>query len=86
MTISIMNSRTFARDTTAIKRAAMQGSVKEYYRLTEQSGGPGLLQAMQGIAAPEDVVLDLPERAKCAELELLRRIPWGGQPKLRFFG
>lgn len=89
MTIATMNSRTFARDATAIKRAAMQGPViitergkpalavlciEEYYRLTGQTGGPSLLQAMQGIAAPEDVVLDLPERAGGAEL--LRRIPY----------
>ena len=85
MTIATMNSRTFARDATAIKRAAMQGPViitergkpalavlciEEYYRLTGQTGGPSLLQAMQGVAAPEGVVLDFPERAG-----LLRRIP-----------
>lgn len=88
MTIATMNSRTFARDATAIKRAAMKGPViitergkpalavlciEEYYRLTGQTGAPSLLQAMQGVAAPEGVVLDFPERAGGAGLQ--RRIP-----------
>jgi prevent-host-death family protein len=88
MSIATMNSRTFARDAAAIKRAAQQGPViitergkpalavlhiDEYYRLTGQTCGPSLLQAMQGVAAPPGVVLDLPERANGAVL--LHRIP-----------
>lgn len=88
MTIATMNSRTFARDAAAIKRAAQQGPViitergkpalavlhiDEYYRLTGQTGGPSLLQAMQGIAAPEGVVLELPERSGPAHA--MRRVP-----------
>lgn len=77
MTIATMNSRTFARDAAAIKRAAQQGpviitergkpalavlNIEEYYRLTGQTGGPSLLQAMQGLPASEEVDLELPER------------------------
>ncbi len=77
MTIATMNSRTFARDAAAIKRAAQQGpviitergkpalavlNIEEYYRLTGQTGGPSLLQAMQGLPASEEVELELPER------------------------
>lgn len=87
MTIATMNSRTFARDAAAIKRAAQLGPViitergkpalavlciDDYYRLTGQIGGPSLLVSMQGIAAPEDVELDLPERAGGSSV--LRRI------------
>ena len=83
MTIATMNSRTFARDAAAVKRAAQQGPViitergkpalavlciEEYYRLTGQTGGPSLLQAIQGVAAPQDVVLDLPQRTDGAGL------------------
>ena len=78
MTIATMNSRTFARDAAAVKRAAQQGPViitergklalavlciEEYCRLTGQTGGPSLLKAMQGVDAPEGVALGLPERA-----------------------
>ncbi len=83
MTIATMNSRTFARGAAAIKRAAQQGPViitergkpalavlciEEYYRLTGQTGGPSLLQAMQGVTAPKGVALDLPARAGGAGL------------------
>ena len=79
MTIATMNSRTFARDAAAIKRAAQQGpviitergkpalavlNIEDYYRLTGQTGGPSLLQAMQAIDAPAGVELELPERAQ----------------------
>lgn len=88
MSIATMSSRTFARDAAAIKRAALQGPViitergkpalavlciDDYYRLTGQTGGPSLLQAMQGVGAPQGVVLDLPERAGGAGL--LHRVP-----------
>lgn len=88
MTLATMNSRTFARDAAAIKRAAQQGPViitergkpalavlhiDEYYRLTGQTGGPSLLQAMQGIAAPEGVALELPERSGAAQT--MHRVP-----------
>lgn len=78
MTIATMNSRTFARDAALVKRAAQQGpviitergkpalavlNIQEYYRLTGQVDGPSLLQAMQAVAAPEGVELELPERA-----------------------
>lgn len=78
MTIATMNSRTFARDAAAVKRAAQQGPViitergtpalavlciEDYYRLTGQTGGPSLLQAMQALQAPEGVDLELPVRA-----------------------
>ena len=78
MTIVTMNSRTFARDAAAVKRAAQQGPViitergtpalavlciEDYYRLTGQTGGPSLLQAMQALEAPEGVDLALPTRA-----------------------
>lgn len=78
MTIATMNSRTFARDAAAVKRAAQQGPViitergtpalavlciEDYYRLTGQTGGPSLLQAMQALQAPEGVDLELPARA-----------------------
>lgn len=81
MTIATMNSRTFARDAAAVKRAAQQGpviitergtpalavlSIEDYYRLTGQTGGPSLLQAMQALDAPEGVDLDLPARAGAA--------------------
>jgi prevent-host-death family protein len=87
MTIATMNSRAFARDAAAVKRAAQQGPViitergkpalavlciEEYYRLTGQTGGPSLLQAMQGVAAPEGIALALPARAGGAGL--LRRM------------
>lgn len=83
MTIATMNSRTFARDAAAVKRAAQQGPViitergkpalavlriEDYYRLTGQTGGPSLLQAMQSVAAPQGVELELPERATGAGL------------------
>lgn len=88
MAIATMNSRTFARDAALVKRAARQGPViitergkpalavlhiEEYYRLTGQTGGPSLLQAMQGIAAPEGVELELPERDGAADA--MRRVP-----------
>jgi len=78
MSIATINSRTFARNAAAIKRAAQQGPViitergkpalavlriEEYYRLTGQAGGPSLLQAMHAIAAPQGVELELPERS-----------------------
>lgn len=81
MTIATMNSRTFARDAGAVKRAAQQGPViitergtpalavlciEDYYRLTGQTGGPSLLQAMQALQAPEGVELELPARAGAA--------------------
>lgn len=81
MSIATMNSRTFARDAAAIKRAAQQGpviitergkpalavlNIEDYYRLTGQVGGPSLLQAMQAIAAPAGVELELPGRAEAA--------------------
>ena len=88
MTIATMNSRTFARDAALVKRAAQQGpviitergkpalavlNIEEYYRLTGQTGGPSLLQAMQAIAAPEGVALELPARTGAAAMQ--RRIP-----------
>ena len=88
MTIATMNSRTFARDAALVKRAAQQGpviitergkpalavlNIDEYYRLTGQTGGPSLLQAMQAIAALDGVTLELPVRAGAAAME--RRIP-----------
>lgn len=81
MTLVTMNSRTFARDAAAVKRAAQQGPViitergtpalavlciEDYYRLTGQTGGPSLLQAMQALEAPEGVHLELPARADAA--------------------
>jgi prevent-host-death family protein len=81
MTIATMNSRTFARDAAAVKRAAQQGPViitergtpalavlciEDYYRLTGQTGGPSLLQAMQALQAPEGVDLALPARDDAA--------------------
>lgn len=78
MSIATMNSRTFARDAAAIKRAAQQGPViitergkpalavlriEEYYRLTGQTNGTSLLQA---IDAPAGVELGLPVRAEAA--------------------
>lgn len=81
MSIATMNSRTFARDAAAIKRAAQQGPViitergkpalvvlhiEEYYRLTGQTNGPSLLQAMQALEAPAGVELELPVRAEAA--------------------
>lgn len=81
MSIATINSRTFARNAAAVKRAAQQGPViitergkpalavlriEEYYRLTGQAGGPSLLQAMQGIAAPQGVALELPVRSSGA--------------------
>ncbi len=77
MSIATMNSRTFARDAAAVKRAAQQGpviitergkpalavlNIEDYYRLTGQTGGPSLLQALRAIDAPADVVLNLPVR------------------------
>ena len=88
MTISTMNSCTFARDAALVKRAAQQGpviiteqgkpvlavlNIEEYYRLMGQTGGPSLLQAMQAIAAPEGVALELPVRTMAAAMQ--RRIP-----------
>ncbi len=81
MSIATMNSRTFARDAAAIKRAAQQGpviitergkpalavlNIEDYYRLTGQTGGPSLLQAMQAIHAPAGVELALPGRTDAA--------------------
>ena len=81
MTIATMNSRTFARDAAAVKRAAQQGPViitergkpalavlciQEYYRLSGQTSGPSLLQAIQAIEAPAGVELELPGRANAA--------------------
>ena len=92
MTIATMNSRTFARDAALVKRAAQQGPViitergkpalavlhiEEYYRLTGQSGGPSLLEAMQGITAPDGlgdgVMLELPIRSEASAIQ--HRIP-----------
>lgn len=78
MTITTINSRTFARNAAVIKRAAQQGPViitergkpalavlriEEYYRLTGHADGPSLLQAMQSIAAPHCVELEVPARS-----------------------
>ena len=88
MTIATMNSRTFARDAALVKRAAQQGpviitergkpalavlNIEEYYRLTGQTGGPSLLQAMQTLNAPAGIVLELPGRG--AGADLLHRVP-----------
>lgn len=92
MSIATMNSRTFARDAAAVKRAAQQGpeiitergrpalavlKIKDYYRLTGQVGGLSLLQAMQGVDAPLGVELPLPERAGVASVT--QRIPALGE-------
>lgn len=81
MSIATMNSRTFARDAAAVKRAAQQGpviitergkpalavlNIEDYYRLTGQTGGPSLLQAMQAIDSPAGVELTLPGRTDAA--------------------
>ena len=96
MSIATMNSRTFARDAAAVKRAAQQGPViitergrpalavlkiEDYYRLTGQEGGPSLLQAMQEVDAPLGVELPLPERAGAASVA--QRIPEFGEHELR---
>lgn len=88
MTIATMNSRTFARDAALVKRAAQQGpviitergkpalavlNIEDYYRLTGQTGGPSLLQALQAVAAPEGVELELPARPGAGAVQ--RRIP-----------
>lgn len=88
MTIATMNSRSFARDAAAVKRAAQQGpviitergkpalavlNIEDYYRLTGQRNGPSLLQAMQAIAAPEGLDLELPRRMGAAAVQ--HRIP-----------
>ena len=96
MTIATMNSRTFARDAAAVKRAAQQGPViitergkpalavlciEEYYRLTGQTGGPSLLQAMQALEAPAGVELELPGRADATGFAA--RVPDFGMPMER---
>ena len=93
MSIATMNSRTFARDAAAVKRAAQQGPViitergkpslavlkiEDYYRLTGQVGGESLLQAMRGVDAPCGVELPLPERAGGASVAT--RIPEFDEP------
>jgi prevent-host-death family protein len=100
MTIATMNSRTFARDAAAVKRAAQQGPViitergkpalavlciEEYYRLTGQTGGPSLLQAMQALEAPAGVgvelELELPVRTDATGFAA--RVPDFGMPRER---
>ena len=96
MSIATMNSRTFARDAAAVKRAAQQGPViitergkpslavlkiEDYYRLTGQVGGESLLQAMRGVGAPSGVELPLPERPGAADINL--RIPEFGEHEPR---
>lgn len=93
MTIATMNSRTFARDAAAVKRAAQQGPViitergkpalavlciEEYYRLTGQTNGPSLLQAMQALEAPAGVDLELPVRTDATGFAA--RVPDFGMP------
>ena len=96
MTIATMNSRTFARDAAAVKRAAQQGPViitergkpalavlciEEYYRLTGQTNGPSLLQAMHAIDAPAGVELELPVRTDATGFA--SRVPDFGMPMER---
>ena len=96
MSIATMNSRTFARDAAAVKRAAQQGPViiiergkpslavlkiEDYYRLTGQVGGESLLQAMRGVDAPSGGELPLPERPGAADITL--RIPEFGEHEPR---
>ena len=96
MTIATMNSRTFARDAAAVKRAAQQGpviitergkpalavlNIEDYYRLTGQTNGPSLLQAMQALEAPAGVELELPVRTDATGFAA--RVPDFGMPMER---
>lgn len=88
MHISTMNSRTFARDAAAVKRAAQRGPViitergkpalavlkiEDYYRLTGTDGGQSLLQAMHGVDLPVGLEFELPQRTGASALA--QRIP-----------
>lgn len=77
MSITTFNSRTFARDAAAIKRATEHGPViitdrgkpslavlriEDYYRMAGQPGEPSLLEAMHGIVGGGGIELELPSR------------------------
>ena len=77
MTITTFNTRTFARDAAAIKRATEHGPViitdrgkpslavlriEDYYRMAGQPEVPSLLEAMRGIAGGSGIELELPSR------------------------
>ena len=88
MTITTFNSRTFARDAAAIKRATEHGPViitdrgrpslavlriEDYYRLAGAPEAPSLLEAMHAIASGAgDIELELPARRDAG---IAHRIP-----------
>lgn len=77
MSITTFNSRTFARDAAAVKRATEHGPViitdrgkpalavlkiEDYYRLAGEPAEPSLLEAMHAIPGGVGITLELPER------------------------
>lgn len=98
MSIATINSRTFARDAAAVKRAAQQGpviitergkpalavlNIQDYYRLTGQVGGTSLLQAMQTLESTSGMELPLPERTGKTSVASRITQPVGAWPVVR---
>lgn len=78
MSVTTFSSRTFARDATAIKRAAARGpvfitdrgkpalavlSIEAYYSLAGEQQAGSLLDAMLALPAAEGIALELGARA-----------------------